>query len=188
MRPIWLGYRGAFDLVISIFGAMFAPKPFEVAKEMVRVTRPGERIRGKLDSQIRPWSRSENKRRLFTATRKASSPMTWDQTNVTERFASAGVPRDSVSSVRDISSTSRAPSEFVDAFRRYYGPTMNAFEGGGQNRPRRRSEEGAGGVVRKPEHQPAQRCHFHPGNVLTRDCCGELGGHRFPAKLVGSLA
>ena len=34
----------AFDLVISIFGAMFAPKPFEVAKEMVRVTRPSGRI------------------------------------------------------------------------------------------------------------------------------------------------
>src|SRR5512132_3983992 len=34
----------AFDLVISIFGAMFAPKPFEVAREMVRVTRPGGRI------------------------------------------------------------------------------------------------------------------------------------------------
>src|SRR6184192_987016 len=34
----------AFDVVISIFGAMFAPKPFEVAKEMVRVTRRGGRI------------------------------------------------------------------------------------------------------------------------------------------------
>src|SRR5437773_1887214 len=34
----------SFDLVVSIFGAMFAPKPFEVAKEMVRVTRPGGRI------------------------------------------------------------------------------------------------------------------------------------------------
>src|SRR5438132_8904265 len=31
----------AFDLVVSIFGAMFAPKPFEGAKEMLRVTRPG---------------------------------------------------------------------------------------------------------------------------------------------------
>ena len=29
-----------FDLVVSIFGAMFAPKPYDVAKEMVRVTRP----------------------------------------------------------------------------------------------------------------------------------------------------
>src|SRR3954451_18712730 len=34
----------SFDLVISIFGAMFAPSPFDVAKEMVRVTRPGGRI------------------------------------------------------------------------------------------------------------------------------------------------
>src|ERR1044071_4656111 len=33
-----------FDLVVSIFGAMFAPKPFDVAKEMVRATRPGGRI------------------------------------------------------------------------------------------------------------------------------------------------
>src|SRR6185503_17844264 len=34
----------SFDLVVSIFGAMFAPKPFDVAREMVRVTRPGGRI------------------------------------------------------------------------------------------------------------------------------------------------
>src|ERR1700750_2420784 len=34
----------AFDLVVTIFGAMFAPKPFEVAKEMVRVTKPGGRV------------------------------------------------------------------------------------------------------------------------------------------------
>src|SRR5205085_11441265 len=31
---------GSFDVVVSIFGAMFAPKPFDVAKEMVRVTCP----------------------------------------------------------------------------------------------------------------------------------------------------
>jgi ubiquinone/menaquinone biosynthesis C-methylase UbiE len=35
---------GGFDLVVSIFGAMFAPRPFDVAKELVRVTRPGGRI------------------------------------------------------------------------------------------------------------------------------------------------
>ena len=34
----------SFDLVVSIFGAMFAPRPMEVAAEMVRVTRPGGRI------------------------------------------------------------------------------------------------------------------------------------------------
>src|ERR1700751_4803154 len=34
----------SFDLVVSIFGAMFAPKPFDVVREMVRVTKPGGRI------------------------------------------------------------------------------------------------------------------------------------------------
>ncbi len=50
-----------FDLVVSIFGAMFAPKPFDVAKEMVRVTRPRRPHRdGKLDSRAtrRWWRRS----------------------------------------------------------------------------------------------------------------------------------
>jgi hypothetical protein len=57
--------------------------------------------------------------------------MTWGvAANVIERFTSARVPAGNVSFIRD---TYRfdfpgAPSEFVDAFRRYYGPTMNAFE------------------------------------------------------------
>ena len=48
----------AFDLIVSIFDAMFAPKPFDVAKEMVRVTRPGGRIiMGEIGyPMIRPWS------------------------------------------------------------------------------------------------------------------------------------
>ena len=45
MRPILHELQDKrFDLVVSIFGAMFAPKPFDVAKEMVRVTRRGGRI------------------------------------------------------------------------------------------------------------------------------------------------
>ena len=59
------------------------------------------------------------------------SPMTWGiEANVIERFASAGVPADSVSLIRDTYTFNfpGTPSEFVDAFRRYYGPTMNAFE------------------------------------------------------------
>src|SRR5206468_2385305 len=35
---------GSFDLVVSMFGAMFAPAPFDVAREMVRVTKAGGRI------------------------------------------------------------------------------------------------------------------------------------------------
>jgi SAM-dependent methyltransferase len=124
-----------FDLVVSIFGAMFAPKPFDVAKEMVRVTRPGGRI------VMGNWI--PNNPTLVAQILKISaaysppppegfiSPMTWGiEANVIERFASAGVPQDNVSFVRDTYKFNfpSAPSELVDAFRRYYGPTMNAFE------------------------------------------------------------
>ena len=124
-----------FDLVVSIFGAMFAPKPFDVAKEMVRVTRPGGRI------VMGNWI--PNDPTLVARILKISaaysppppegfiSPMTWGiEANVIERFASAGIPQDNVSFVRDTYKFNfpSAPSEFVDAFRRYYGPTMNAFE------------------------------------------------------------
>jgi hypothetical protein len=49
---------------------------------------------------------------------------------VIERFASAGVPPSNVSFSRDTYKFNfpGAPSELVDAFQRYYGPTMNAFE------------------------------------------------------------
>jgi SAM-dependent methyltransferase len=125
----------AFDLVVSIFGAMFAPTPFDVAKEMVRVTRPGGRI------IMGNWI--PNDPTLVAQILKVSSayspppppgfisPMTWGvEANVIERFASVGVPPDNVSFVRDTYRFDfpRPPSEFVDLFRRYYGPTMNAFE------------------------------------------------------------
>src|SRR5436853_4631022 len=125
----------AFDLVISIFGAMFAPKPFEVAKEMVRVTRPGGRI------VMGNWI--PNDPTLVAQILKISSnytppppegfvsPMTWGiESNVIERFAAAGIPKDNISFARDtfIFTFPGTPSQFVDAFRKYYGPTMNAFE------------------------------------------------------------
>ena len=125
----------SFDLVVSFFGAMFAPKPFDVAKEMVRVARPGGRI------IMGNWI--PNDPTLVAQILKISaaytppppegfiSPMTWGiEANVVERFASAGVPRDNVSFARDtyIFNFPGPPSEFVEVFRRYYGPTMNAFE------------------------------------------------------------
>jgi SAM-dependent methyltransferase len=129
-----------FDLVVSIFGAMFAPKPFDVTKEMVRVTRPGGRI------VMGNWI--PNDPTLVAQILKISagyappppegfiSPMTWGiEANVIERFASAGVPPDNVSFVRDTYTFNfpGAPSELVDTFRCYYGPTMNAFEAAEKN-------------------------------------------------------
>jgi hypothetical protein len=57
--------------------------------------------------------------------------MTWGvENNVIERFAAAGVPTDKISFARDTFTFNfpGTPSVFVDEFRKYYGPTMNAFE------------------------------------------------------------
>ena len=59
------------------------------------------------------------------------SPMTWGlESNVIERFTSAGVSKEKISCVRG-TYTFRfpgAPSELLAAFRNFYGPTMNAFD------------------------------------------------------------
>ena len=129
-----------FDLVVTIFGAMFAPKPFEVAKEMVRVTRPGGRI------VMGNWIPGDPT--LVAQILKISSaytppppegfisPMTWGvESNVIERFAAAGVPAEKISFVRDTFTFNypSPPSVLVDEFRKYYGPTMNAFEAAEKN-------------------------------------------------------
>jgi len=129
-----------FDLVVSIFGAMFAPKPFDVAKEMVRVARPGGRIimgnwipgDPTLVAQILKISSAYSP----PPPEGFISPMTWGiENNVIERFGGAGVPEEKISFVKDTYTFNfpGSPSEFVDAFRRYYGPTMNAFEAAEKN-------------------------------------------------------
>jgi ubiquinone/menaquinone biosynthesis C-methylase UbiE len=130
----------SFDLVVSIFGAMFAPKPFDVAKEMVRVARPGGRI------IMGNWI--PNDPTLVAQILKISSaytppppegfvsPMTWGiESNVIERFAGAGVPAEKISFARDtfVFNYPGTPAAFVDEFRKYYGPTMNAFEAAEKN-------------------------------------------------------
>jgi SAM-dependent methyltransferase len=126
---------GSFDFVVSIFGAMFAPKPFDVAKAMVRVTRPGGRI------VMGNWI--PNDPTLVAQLLKVSaaytppppegfvSPMTWGvESHVRERFVAAGVAANKVSCVPDTFTFDFAgtPQQAVDLFRDYYGPTMNAFE------------------------------------------------------------
>ena len=125
----------AFDLVVTIFGAMFAPKPFDVAKEMVRVTRPGGRIvmgnwipnDPTLVAQILRISSS------YTPPPPEGfvSPMTWGvESNVLDRFGAAGVPAEKISFLRDTFTFNfpGEPAAFMNVFRTYYGPTMNAFE------------------------------------------------------------
>lgn len=126
---------GTFDLVLSVFGAMFAPKPFDVAKEMVRVTRSGGRI------AMANWI--PNDPTLVAQILKISaaytppppegfvSPMTWGiEANVIERFAGAGISKDRVTCRPDRFDFNFAgpPAELVSLFQNYYGPTMNAFD------------------------------------------------------------
>jgi SAM-dependent methyltransferase len=125
----------SFDLVVSIFGAMFAPRPHDVAKETVRVTRPGGRIvmgnwipgDPTLVAQILRISSD------YTPPPPEGfiSPMTWGiESNVIERFAGAGVPEEKITFIKDTYTFNypSPPSNLVAAFRKYYGPTMNAFD------------------------------------------------------------
>jgi SAM-dependent methyltransferase len=130
----------SFDLVVSIFGAMFAPKPFDVAKEVVRVTRPGGRVvmgnwipdDPTLVAQILKISSSYSP----PPPEGFVSPMTWGvEDHVVERFADAGAPEEKISFERDTYTFHypAAPSEFLAEFRAYYGPTMNAYEAAAAN-------------------------------------------------------
>ena len=130
----------SFDLVVSFFGAMFAPKPFDVAREMVRVTRPRGGGKG---GRIVMGNWIPNDPTLVAQILKISSaytppppegfvsPMTWGvESHVLERFAAAGVPKENISFARDTFTFDHPgpPAALLDEFRRYYGPTMNAFE------------------------------------------------------------
>jgi ubiquinone/menaquinone biosynthesis C-methylase UbiE len=129
-----------FEMAVSMFGAMFAPKPFDVAKEMVRVTRSGGRI------VMGNWI--PNDPTLVAQILKISaaysppppegfvSPMTWGiESNVIERFSSAGIPLENITCTKDTYTFEfpGAPAQFLDVFRGFYGPTMNAFEAAERN-------------------------------------------------------
>jgi SAM-dependent methyltransferase len=125
----------SFDLVVSIFGAMFAPNPFDVAKEMVRVTRPGGRI------VMGNWIPNDPTlvAQIFKICSAylppppvgSVSPMTWGiESHVCERFAGAGVSAERIGFARDtfIFNFPTEPVNVVEEFQKYYGPTMLAFE------------------------------------------------------------
>jgi ubiquinone/menaquinone biosynthesis C-methylase UbiE len=130
-----------FDLTLSIFGAMFAPKPFDVAKEMIRVTKQGGHIVMGNWIPNDPTFVSQLLKVSSTFTPPPPegfvSPMTWGvHTHVVERFGQAAVPQKKISMVKDtfhFKSPDKSPAHFIDLFRRFYGPTMNAFDAAEKN-------------------------------------------------------
>jgi ubiquinone/menaquinone biosynthesis C-methylase UbiE len=132
----------SFDLTISIFGAMFAPKPFDVAKEIVRITKPGGRIvmgnwipndPTSFVSQLLKISASF----MPPPPEGFVSPMTWGiDTHIIERFGQAGVPKEKISMVKDtysFISAEKNPARFIELLEQYYGPTMNAYDAAQKN-------------------------------------------------------
>ena len=130
----------SFDVVVSIFGAMFAPRPTDVAKEMLRVTKPGGRIimgnwipgDPTLVAQILKISSA------YTPPPPEGfiSPMLWGvESHVTERFMNAGIAKENILFEKDTFNFRApfSPTEFLNRFRMYYGPTMNAFEAAEKN-------------------------------------------------------
>lgn len=130
----------SFDLLVTIFGAMFAPKPYDVAKEMVRVTRPGGRIvmgnwipgDPTLVAQILKISST------YTPAPPQGfiSPMLWGtQEHVFDRFGKAGILPEQITFSWETFTFKApySPVKFVQNFRNYYGPTMNAFEAAEKN-------------------------------------------------------
>jgi hypothetical protein len=116
---------------------MFAPKPFDVASELVRVTKPGGRIVMGNWIPNDPTSFVSQLLRISTAFTPPPpegfvSPMTWGvEEHVVERFGRAGVPAERITMTKDVylfESHDVGPAGFIDLFRRFYGPTMNAFE------------------------------------------------------------
>ncbi|MFL5896338.1 MAG: class I SAM-dependent methyltransferase, partial [Thermoleophilaceae bacterium] len=132
----------SFDLTLSCFGAMFAPRPHDVAREMVRVTKPGGRI---VMGNWIPNDETSFVSQLLTISASYQppppegfvSPMTWGVgSHVIDRFGQAGVGEDRISMVKDtfvFESSDATPADYVDALRRFYGPTMNAFEAAESN-------------------------------------------------------
>lgn len=125
----------SFDLVLSVFGAMFSARPFDVAREMVRVTRPGGRI------VMANWIPGDET--LVTRLLEISgaylppppegfvSPMAWGSTpHILERFGAACIASEAIAWERDsyVFDFKGPPEAFVDVFREHHGPTLNAFE------------------------------------------------------------
>jgi ubiquinone/menaquinone biosynthesis C-methylase UbiE len=131
----------SFDLTLSVFGAMFAPKPSDVAKEMVRVTKRGGRI---VMGNWIPGDPTFVAQLLKISSAYTPpppegflSPMMWGvESHIVERFEQAGVPKEQISLKEDtflFVSPDQGPEQVIEAFRRFYGPTMNAYDAADKN-------------------------------------------------------
>ncbi len=127
---------GSFDLSISIFGAMFGPRPFDVAREMVRVTKPGGRVvmGNWIPNDPTFVSQLLKVTSAFTPPPPEGfiSPMLWGvESHIVERFVAAGIPGARIRMTPDtyyFAHPEKTPEQFIELFEGYYAPTMKAVE------------------------------------------------------------
>jgi SAM-dependent methyltransferase len=135
----------SFDLVMTMFGAMFAPRPEIVAAELKRVCRPGGVI------AMANWTPQGFIGEMFKTTGKhvsppagMPSPLLWgDEKTVSERFI-AGISNLRMTRRKIDFDFALSPEDVVEHFRTYYGPTQKAFgalDGDGQAALRKDLEE-----------------------------------------------
>jgi SAM-dependent methyltransferase len=119
---------GQFDLVMSMFGAMFAPRPDRVASELLRVCRTGGTI------AMANWTPDSFAAKLFALSARyikppvgVLPPVLWgDETTVRERFGH-GVSRIRTERRPFAMKFPFPPRDAVQFFRKYFGPTQVAF-------------------------------------------------------------
>ena len=149
---------------------MFAPKPFDVAKEMVRVTKPGGQIVMGNWIPNDPTFVSQLLRisSAFTPPPPEGfvSPMTWGvESHIIERFGHAGVPKEDISMVTDtyyFAHSEKSPTEFIELFEKFYGPTMNAVDAARRDGQRRRTAQAACGTGKCSEREQRARSSLPP--------------------------
>jgi SAM-dependent methyltransferase len=163
----------SFDLVVSVFGAMFAPRPLDAAREMVRVARPGGRI---VMGNWIPDDPTLVAQLLKTCAAYTPpppegfvSPMSWGtEAAVIDRFRGAGIAQDRISFQRDTYTFAfpGTASEFHDEFRCYYGPTMSAYDAAAADGRAEELHEELEGLFQKHNVSPEEGLTSIPATFL----------------------
>lgn len=126
--------NASFDLVVSLIGAMFAPRPERVAAELIRVCRPGGRI------AMANWTPEGFVGQLFKIIGKhvppsplMPSPLLWGKEEVVRERLSEGIAQLNLVKRMYPIEYPFAPAEVVEFYRSYYGPTNRAFAALGES-------------------------------------------------------